>query len=110
MIQITIFKNDRDQCVGFQTEGHAGMAEAGQDIVCAAASILVLNTINAIETFAEDEFSLVSDEVDGIISFHLSKTPTPEAELLLDAMILGLESMADDEDYSEFIYLDFEEV
>ena len=96
--------------MGFQAEGHAGMAEAGQDIVCAAVSILTMNTINAIETFADDEFSLVSDEVDGVIAFHLAETPTPEAELLLEAMILGLEDLADDEDYSEFIYVNFEEV
>ena len=51
MIHVTIFQNKYKECVGFQTEGHAEYADPGQDIVCAAASILVINTINAIEEF-----------------------------------------------------------
>ena len=38
-------------------QGHAGYAEPGQDIVCAAVSALVINTINAIEAFTEDDFA-----------------------------------------------------
>ena len=54
MIHVTIFQNKYKECVGFQTEGHAEYASPGQDIVCAAASILVINTINAIEEFTEN--------------------------------------------------------
>ena len=43
MIHVTIFQNKYKECVGFQTEGHAEYADPGQDIVCAAASILVIN-------------------------------------------------------------------
>ena len=42
MIHVTIFQNKYKECVGFQTEGHAEYANPGQDIVCAAASILVI--------------------------------------------------------------------
>ena len=56
MIHVTIFQNKYKECVGFQTEGHAEYANPGQDIVCAAASILVINTINAIEEFTEDNY------------------------------------------------------
>ena len=38
MIQITIFQNDKNECMGFQTSGHAEYSEPGQDIVCAAVS------------------------------------------------------------------------
>ena len=31
----------------FISKGHAGYAEAGQDIVCAAVSALIINTVNA---------------------------------------------------------------
>ena len=88
MIHVTIFQNKYKECVGFQTEGHAEYADPGQDIVCAAASILVINTINAIEEFTEDDASL----------------------LLLNTMILGLEQMVDDDNYAEYIDLTFEEV
>ena len=65
MIHVTIFQNKYKECVGFQTEGHAEYADPGQDIVCAAASILVINTINAIEEFTEDAFTC--DCKDGMI-------------------------------------------
>ena len=110
MIHITIFENEKNECIGFQTEGHAGYAESGEDIVCAAASMLVLNTMNAIEAFASDEYSVMADEDTGMISWHLSDSPSKEAELLLKTMILGLKDMASDENYAEYIELTFEEV
>ena len=110
MIHVTVYSNKRKECTGFQTEGHAGYDDPGQDIVCAAASILVINTINAIERFADDEFSLASDPEKGLISWHLNESPSKEAELLLKTMVLGLEQMFDDENYAEYIDLTFEEV
>ena len=110
MIHITIFENEKNECIGFQTEGHAGYAESGEDIVCAAASVLVLNTMNAIEAFASDEYSVMADEDTGMISYHLTKNPSKEAGLLLSSMILGLQNMVDDENYAEYIDLTFEEV
>ena len=90
-------------------KGHAGYADAGQDIVCAAASILVINTINAIEEFTEDDASLISEDEMGMISYHLNH-PSKDAQLLLNTMILGLEQMVDDDNYAEYIDLTFEEV
>ena len=47
MISVVITKRDNDY-VGVTVDGHAGFAEAGQDIVCAAVSVLVINTFNSI--------------------------------------------------------------
>ena len=111
MIHVTIYENSRKECVGFQTEGHADYKDEGQDIVCAAASMLVINTINAIEAYASDECSVVNDEETGILAYHLrGGRPSKDADLLLKSMILGLENMADDENYAEYIDLKFEEV
>ncbi len=110
MIHVTIFRNELNECTGFQTEGHAEYAEPGEDIICSAVSMLVINTINSIEAFTEDDCSLMSDEESGMISYHLTDRPTKEASLLLDSMILGLENMVDDENYAEYIDLTFEEV
>ena len=68
MIHVVIYQNEKEECTGFQTEGHAEYADPGQDIVCAAASILVINTINAIEEFTEDDASLISEDEMGMIS------------------------------------------
>ncbi|MCI8579146.1 MAG: ribosomal-processing cysteine protease Prp [Dorea sp.] len=110
MIHVTIYQNKRKEYTGFKTYGHAGFSDKGQDIVCAAASVLIINTVNAIEQFAEDRTSLVSDDAEGVIDYSLKDKPSKEAKLLLDAMVLGLVEMTDDENYAEYIDLTFEEV
>ena len=110
MIHVTIYQDKRGEYVGFKTCGHAGFSDEGQDIVCAAASVLVINTVNAIERFTQDNASLVSDDPDGVIEYSIKERPSAEAELLLKTMVLGLEEMSDDENYAEYIDLTFEEV
>ena len=62
MIKVTIYKTEWQEYAGFDMEGHAGYAEAGEDIVCAGVSALVINALNSIERFTDDETSCVSDE------------------------------------------------
>ena len=109
MTKVTIYKNVKNECVGFKALGHAGYAEEGEDIVCAAISILTINTMNAIETFTDADVFLNTDEELGLIEYKIDK-PTKETSLLLDTMVLGLKTMADDENYAEYIDLLFEEV
>ena len=110
MTHITIYRNENHEVERFTCSGHAGYSEYGTDIVCASISVLVINTINSIEAFAEDEVSLMSDEESGMISYHLAQNPSKEAGLLLNSMILGLQNMVDDENYTDYIDLTFEEV
>ena len=110
MIKITIYQNDKSEYVGFRTKGHAGYDEYGKDIVCASASVLVINTINSIEAFTEDQISVRADEESGEIYFRLQNSPSKEAALLLSAMVLGLQNMADEKEYRNYIDLRFREV
>ena len=70
MIKITVYQNAKNEYVGFLTEGHAGYAPAGEDIVCAAASMLVINTVNSIEAFTQDEASVTADDESGKIDYR----------------------------------------
>ncbi len=110
MIQITIYQNQKQDIIGLSTIGHAGYDEYGHDIVCAAASILVINTINSIEKFTSDEFEVSSDEETGKIDFRFLDVPSHDADLLMKALIQGLMDMSDDLNYAEFIDVTFEEV
>ncbi len=111
MIHVAIYQNENKECVGFRTEGHAGYSEEGSDIVCAAVSVLVLNTINAIELYTQDPCSVIHNDEAGLIAYYLvNGFPSEGAGLLLNTMFLGLEHMADDENYAEYIDLTFEEV
>ena len=46
MITVTIHRSN-DSYAGFKVVGHAGYAEEGYDIICAAVSVLVVNAVNS---------------------------------------------------------------
>ncbi|SHJ89565.1 ribosomal-processing cysteine protease Prp [Hespellia stercorisuis] len=110
MIHVTIYKNEEHVCMGFNAINHAGYAEEGQDIVCAAASVLMINTINAIEHFTDERASEVSNEDEALIDYRLKDVPGHDADLLLNTMILGIEELANDKNYEDYITIRFEEV
>lgn len=72
-------------------KGHAGYAEYGKDIVCAAVSALTYNLQESINKLTEDTvgFSYASGEV--IISFGDISANT---KLLIDSFIIGIEMIA----------------
>ncbi len=107
MIQITIYQDSDSHIVRFESLGHAEYADPGSDIVCAAVSALVINTINSIETLTADRFSEDMQEAEGIIRFRM-ETFSHDSQLLLKSLILGLEEM--ERNYSEYIDVIFEEV
>lgn len=110
MIHATIYVNENHAYTGFDFAGHAGYSEEGTDIVCAAASMLVLNTLNAIERYTEDDISCVSNEEEGMIEFRFLEEPSHDAQLLVKTMLLGLEELEDDNEYEPYIDIIFEEV
>lgn len=90
MVRVTMTKNKEGVYTGFSCLGHAGYAEAGADIVCAAVSALVINTLNSIETFTPDRPEVVQDAKTGRIECVLSAGYCGETKLLLDSLALGL--------------------
>ncbi len=109
MTKVTFYQNSDNQCTGFHVEGHAGYADAGEDIVCAGISALVINTVNSIEELTDDKFTLHANQKTAAIELRLNDCPSKECLLLLNSLILGLTRM-EDEQYKEFIDIIFEEV
>ena len=110
MIQITIYKNKKHEYMGFDVDGHAGFDDSGHDIVCAAVSALVINTINSVERFTSDKTSSVSDEEKGRVEFRFLNSPSQDGELLLKSMILGVEEIENSREYDSYIDIIFKEV
>ena len=98
MISISI-QRAKDQVVAFSVNGHAGYAEEGYDIVCASVSALCINAVNAVLSFTADRPEYEAS--DGNMKFRLTKKSCPETQLLLESMILGLKSVADQ--YPQFV-------
>ena len=125
MISITIFK-DQGEYRGIRCSGHAGFERAGKDSVCAAVSMLVINTINGIDQFTEDAYTLDSkeddtetskkkrffpgkDQSDNLIDFRFTEDVSKESNLLMDVLVLGLTEIY--KQYGDsYLTLKFEEV
>ena len=113
MIQVTVFTRSDAHGSGYYAgiclDGHAGYAEKGQDIICAAVSALVFTAANSIEAFTEDAFEGKEDEKAGSFSFLFTSDISPESNLLMNSLVLGLQSI--EEQYGrEYIHIRFEEV
>lgn len=108
MIKVTIYQDSEQKISRFLMQDHAGYAESGGDIVCAAASALAQNTVNSIEQFTDDAFTVDVDEVSGGLDVRLEPGYSKETELLLNSLILGLQGI--EEEYMEYIDVIFEEV
>ncbi len=107
MIRVKVYKSNEGKIRGFKCSGHAGYAYSGEDIVCAAVSMLVINTINSIEKFIpEESFSVKTDEESGLIECRFDKDPSEKAELLLKSMVFGLETVEKNYE-SKYVKLEF---
>lgn len=108
MITITIRKTSTDY-LGFGCIGHAGWNRRGKDIVCAAASILVINTVNSLQELADTPLHVVTNESAGLLDCRIKDIPNEKSNLLIDAMVLGL--LGIEKEYGKkYITLKFEEV
>ena len=97
--------------------GHAGYSERkgsfrnkeSFDLVCASASVLVINTINALEVLAKEEFACVTNEEDGFIRCDFNCPLQAKSVFLLDSMVFGLQNI--EKQYGkQYLQVKFEEV
>ena len=109
MIEIAIYRNRDNLYTGFDCMGHAEYADAGEDVVCAGVSALVINTINSIGCFTKEKFSVGTEEESGKIVFRLEAPSEHDSYLLLQSMVLGLQGIMNQYG-NEYVALDFEEV
>ena len=94
--------------VGFEILDHAGYADSGEDIVCAAISALAITIQNSIEEQCSDAFIQETDEENASMKFLIRHTPSHDAEVLLNAAKSGFEGIA--KEYNEHVRVSIQEV
>ena len=109
MINVTIFRDSSDEYRGVSLVGHAGYANRGQDIICAAVSSLALNMANSVEEFTDDHFEGSVSDDGGYFSFSFPDEVSSESQLLMKSLILGLQNIRD-EYGAKYINIRFREV
>lgn len=93
MTTITITKSSDDNFKKIECSGHAGFADRGEDIVCAAISVLTINLLNSIEKFTDDGIVIEQNDKKGLISIEFKDIPSKEADLLMRSFELGVSSI-----------------
>ena len=102
MIRVKIHRTE-GAVTGFSVDGHAGYADKGEDIVCAAVSVLAVNTVNSIESFTKDHMDVTDG--DGLLDVKFTGTLSDASELLINSFLLGVRGVV--EEYgTEFIRLE----
>lgn len=80
---ITVIRSDH----GLTVDGHAGFAETGNDIICAAVSALAQGLIHALSDLTEDEISY--NVRDGHIEIFF-RDLSEQGKLLTDSFFLSV--------------------
>ena len=101
MIRIKIIR--ADGCVlGFECKGHAGYAEEGYDIICAAASTLTITCANALESVAGVLADAKAEE--GHMKVLIGKDQAShDTQVIFRTILQGLRDLADG--YPEYLQL-----
>ncbi|MCL2386933.1 MAG: ribosomal-processing cysteine protease Prp [Defluviitaleaceae bacterium] len=85
MINVEIVRDSLGKIASFTVENH------GQTLVCAAVSMLVLNTINSIEKLTDDDFTCeINNRQSATFSLTNPESRSSGIEILIDAMFIGL--------------------
>lgn len=96
---------------GFHIKGHSGYAEAGSDIVCSAVSAIAQTTLLGLIELVKPQMDYNIDqdgEIDCIIHKGTNEGALDQAELLIDTMRLGLQSIK--QNYSKYLSISEREV
>lgn len=109
MTDVTIIKSKNGEYKRILCKGHAGYAQAGNDIVCSAVSILVINTLNSLDELTNAPMEVNSDEDMGLIDCQFTGSLDAGSILLLDSMVFGLKNVVS-EYGKKYLKLKFKEV
>ena len=88
MIRVRIERDSTGRIQGFEAKGHAGAGPRGNDIVCAAVSVLTDSVFLGLDRHLKREMEWNADS--GDISVRLKEAPDELTEAILATLVLGL--------------------
>lgn len=107
MVRVEVYRSASGEVRGFLAAGHAGYAEKGDDIVCAAVSALTQTAVNALEEHAAVKPVVEVDKKSGRLRCELPAVLDPKqaerAQIILESMVTGLRGIA--REYGDYIQL-----
>ncbi|GEN31419.1 hypothetical protein HNQ35_000817 [Cerasibacillus quisquiliarum] len=108
MITVYIYRK-QGEITAFELSGHAESGPYGHDLVCAAVSAVSFGAINAVTELCQIDLGIDQGEEGGYLRVtlpsHLERKTREKAMLLLEGMVVSLETI--ERDYGEFIKIHY---
>lgn len=109
MITATFRVDEEGHIFSYEVAGHSGYAEEGEDIICAAVSVLAIETVNSIDRLAFHQMTVKeADEEGGYLYAEVQKDLSEEqrfiTEILLKHLYYSLEDVA--ETYPDYVKIE----
>ena len=109
MINISIVRDKSNFIWEFTVKGHAGFAEYGSDIVCAAVSAIAYTALGALDELAGiRNYTERSGCMECRIPLDISGDAKNTARIILDAMAIGFKQI--EREYGKYVSVVDEEV
>jgi len=113
MIKACIFNGPFNQIIGFEISGHADYAPHGEDIICAAVSILgytALNSLTEVAGVSLHQLQIDIDDKKGYMKVLVDKKVIEEptnrdVQVVLNTLAIGLETIK--ESYPKYITIEY---
>ena len=99
MTHIDVKRNVEGHIVECHFRGHAEAGPYGEDIVCAAISMLSQTSLLGLHEIAQQSMEYRIE--DGELDILLSEPITERGQTILETMLLGIKNVADQ--YSDFV-------
>lgn len=111
MIKVNIYRGNGNFINRFKINGHSNFAPYGEDIVCAAVSILshtVLRSLVDVCNLKEDEISYRVDEETGFLDLRILISEYDKriktTQVLFETFVVGIKSLV--ESYPKYVTLE----
>lgn len=99
MTKVNVVQDSNDIIVNIHINDHAGFAEYGNDIVCAAISSIIFGTLNALVHYGCNQKQIIVD--DSKASIHISLNDENDLQVVAQTMLIQLQTIQ--ESYPDYI-------
>jgi uncharacterized protein len=110
MLLVTVFRDSEGKVVSLEAKGHVGFAPRGNDVVCAAASAVLLTAVLGVTEILGITSGL--EQGDGYLYFSVpssvSEDTDEKIQVLLETALLGLRMIKDQ--YPEGLEIETEKI
>ncbi len=101
MVEVDVYRHN-EKVIKIKSLGHANYGSYGNDVVCSAISVYLINTVNTLTEIlklGDDKIQYDFESGKAIFEINydlLNETETVQVDILMKSLVLALESIRDE--------------